>query len=249
LPEAYSQHFQNDAQARQYETGEYAPGSYSSLLWEIEQAQLVAIIEKLKQSKPHINALDFASGTGRIAVFLENRVDSVTGVEISPEMCELARKKVRKATIVCANILGPAAEVGEKYDLISAFRFFLNVEPNLRLTALRALASRLRDRDSRLVFNNHGNLWSHKLLMWPYHFASRIGKPKSVRGNYLTSRQIRRLLPEAGLKLLDVRGSGFYSNKILKLRSYDAALRAEQRAARGALSPFCVNQLYVAGLS
>jgi len=249
LSEAYSQHFQNDAQARQYETGEYAPGSYSSLLWEIEQAQLAAIIEKLKQSKRHINALDFATGTGRIAAFLETRLDSVTGVEISEEMCELARKKVRQARIVCANILSPTAKVEEKYDFISAFRFFLNVEPSLRLTALKALAARLRDRDSLLVFNNHGNYWSHKLLMWPYHVVRRIGKGRSVKGNYLTTRQIRRLLPGAGLNLLDVRGCGFYSNKILKLRSYDAALRAEQRAARGVLSPLCVNQLYVVGLS
>jgi len=249
LSEAYSQHFQNDAQARQYETGEYASGSYSSLLWEMEQAQLAAIIEKLKHTKPHIDALDFATGTGRIAAFLETQLDSVTGVEISPEMCELARKKVRQATIVCANILSPTAKVDGKYDLITAFRFFLNVEPSLRLTALRVLASRLRDRDSLLVFNNHGNLWSHKLLMWPYHFASRIGKGRSVKGNYLTSRQILRLLPEAGLKLLDIRGCGFYSNKILKLRSYDAALLAEKRAANGALSPLCVNQLYVVGLS
>jgi SAM-dependent methyltransferase len=249
LPEAYSQHFQNDAQASQYETGEYAPESYSSLLWEIEQAQLAAIIEKLKKSRPHISALDFATGTGRIAAFLETRLDSVTGVEISAEMCEVARKKVRRATIVCANILSPTAEIGEKYDLITAFRFFLNVEPSLRLTALRVLASRLRDRDSLLVFNNHGNLWSHKMLMWPYHVARRIGKGRTVKGNYLTTRQVRRVLPEAGLKLLDVRGCGFFSNKILKLRSYDAALIAEKRAARGMLSPFCVNQLYVAGLS
>jgi hypothetical protein len=119
----------------------------------------------------------------------------------------------------------------------------------LRLTALKALAARLRDRDSLLVFNNHGNLWSHKLLTWPYHAARRMGKGRSVKGNYLTTGQVRRLLPKAGLKLLDIRGCGFYSSKILKVRSYDATLRAEQRAAHGALSRFCVNQLYVAGLS
>jgi SAM-dependent methyltransferase len=249
MPEAYSQHFQNTAEAAQYETGEYAPGSYSSLLWEIEQSQLSAAIQRLRQSRPVISALDFATGTGRIAAFLETQVDSVTGIEISPDMCELARKKVRRAQIICADILAPGANVEGKYDLITAFRFFLNTEPSLRLTALKALAARLRDRDSLLIFNNHGNLWSHKLLMWPYHIARRIGEGRSVKGNYLTTGQIRRLLPEAGLKLLDIRGCGFYSNKILKLRSYDAALLAEQRAASGTLSRLCVNQLYVAGLS
>lgn len=249
MPEAYSKHFQNTAEAAQYETGEYAPGSYSNLLWEIEQSQLSAAIQRLRQTRPVISALDFATGTGRIAAFLETCADSVTGIEISSEMCELARKKVRRAQIICADILSTGANVEGKYDLITAFRFFLNTEPSLRLTALKALAARLRDPGSLLVFNNHGNLWSHKMLMWPYHAARRMGKGRSVKGNYLTTRQVRRLLPKAGLKLLDVRGCGFFSNKILKLRSYDVALLAEQRAAHGALSRFCVNQLYVAGLS
>ena len=249
MAKAYSEHFQNTAEAAQYETGEYAPKSYSSLLWEIEQRQLSAVIQRLRQTRPVISALDFATGTGRIAAFLESQVDSVTGIEISPEMCELARKKIGRAQIICADILSRGAQVEGKYDLITAFRFFLNTEPSLRLTALKALAARLRDRDSLLVFNNHGNLWSHKLLLWPYHAARAVGKGRSVKGNYLTTRQVRRLLPAAGLKLLDVRGCGFFSNKILKLRSYQAALRAEQRAAEGALAPLCVNQLYVAGLS
>lgn len=248
MPQTYSKHFQDTAQARQYETGEYAPESYSSLLWEIEQSQLAAVIQRLRRSRPHIAALDFAMGTGRVASFLETHADSVTGVEISPEMCELARKKVRRTEIVCADILSPGAKFEGKFDLITAFRFFLNTEPSLRLTALKALASRLRDRDSLLVFNNHGNLWSHKLLLWPYHFARRIGKSRSVEGNYLTSRQLLHLLPEAGLKLVDVTGCGFYSARILKLKSYDAALRAEKRAASGALAPFCVNQIYITGL-
>jgi SAM-dependent methyltransferase len=249
LPECYSNHFQAANQAQEYEKGEYALGTYSSLLWEIERMQLGSLIEQLRRSKPRIAALDFAAGTGRITAFLEKHVDSVTGIEISQEMCELARKKAQRSTLVCADILGSDSKVEEKFDLITAFRFFLNTEPSLRLTALRALAARLRDRDSLLVFNNHGNLWSHKLLMWPYHAARRIGKNRSVKGNYLTSRQIRRLLPEAGLKLLNVNGCGFYSGKILKLRTYNAALLAERRAAGGALSPFCVNQMYVAGLS
>jgi 2-polyprenyl-3-methyl-5-hydroxy-6-metoxy-1,4-benzoquinol methylase len=97
MPEAYSEHFQNTAEATQYEAGEYAPKSYSCLLWEIEQSQLSAVIQQLRQTRAVICALDFATGTGRIASFLETQVDSVTGIEISGEMCELAKKKVSRS--------------------------------------------------------------------------------------------------------------------------------------------------------
>src|ERR1700677_4590820 len=122
MAKAYSEHFQNTAEAAQYETGEYAPGSYSSLLWEIEQSQLSAAIQRLRQTRPVISALDFATGTGRIAAFLETHVDSVTGIEISPEMRELARKKIGRAQIICADILSRAIQVEGNYELITAFR-------------------------------------------------------------------------------------------------------------------------------
>jgi SAM-dependent methyltransferase len=249
LPEVYSDHFQNRAEASRYETGEYAAKSYSSLLWEIEQSQLAAIIEELRPSHERIEALDFASGTGRVTAFLERRVDSVTGIEISEQMCELARKKVERAKIHCTNILSPTATVEAKYDLITAFRFFLNVEPSLRLAALRALASRLRDSESRLVFNNHGNLWSHKLLLWPYHALRQIGKGQQTAGNYLTASHLLRLLPKVGLQLVSVQGCGLYGAKILRLMSYERSLRAEQRSLGGIFGRLCVNQMYVVKLA
>lgn len=250
MGQSYSQHFQNDAEARQYEAAEYARLGYSSLLFEIECQQLQEVIAALRRVKPTVQALDFASGTGRITAFLENHVDAVTGIEISEQMCSVARTKVRQARILCADILAPGAAVEGKYDLITAFRFFLNVEPALRRVALRALAGRLRDSDSLLVFNNHGNLWSHKLLLWPYHALRRLGKGRAVAGNYLSSRRMLALLPQSGLQIIRTMGCGFYSPKILKLMAYDRALRMERRiAASRGLSPWCVNQMYVTKLA
>jgi SAM-dependent methyltransferase len=249
LPKTYSEHFQNNAEASRYETGEYGRRSYATLLWEIEQSQLDAIIQPLRKSRPRIDALDFASGTGRVAAFLESRADSVTGIEISEEMCQVARQKVQRANILRADILSPGAPVEGKYDLITAFRFFLNTESSLRLTALRALAARLRDGDSLLVFNNHGNLWSHKLLLWPLHAIRRLGKRRRLTGNYLATSEIRALLPQAGLRLVGTASCGLYSAKILKLMSYENALRAERKAIGGIFDRVCVNQMYIAKLS
>ena len=97
LAESYSTHFETGDTARKYETGEYAPGSYANLLWQIEQDQLRAIVAEMKLNQPHIEALDFASGTGRITALLENLVDAVTGIEISQSMCDIATKKVQCA--------------------------------------------------------------------------------------------------------------------------------------------------------
>jgi SAM-dependent methyltransferase len=250
MAESYSKHFDGTDRAARYEGGEYAAGSYADLLWRIEQDQLRAVIAGLRIVKPRIEALDFASGTGRITALLENHVDAVTGIEISESMCELARKKLTRANILCRNILAPDAEVEGKYDLITAFRFFLNAEPELRLPVLSALKTRLRDRDSLLVFNNHGNLWSHKLLLWPYHRIRRFGKGRSTTGNYLSHAEIIPLLQSAGLQLISVMGCGFYSAKVAGMLGGPRAEQWERRAAEpGWRNGWCVNQMYVVKLA
>jgi SAM-dependent methyltransferase len=249
MDNAYSTHFQESGTAQKYETGEYAAGTYSDLLWRIERDQLRAIISDLRSVKPRIEALDFASGTGRITTFVEEYVDAVTGIEISQAMCDIAAQKVKRAKILCADILSAGGPVEEKYDLITTFRFFLNADLSLRLSAMKALAARLRDKQSLLVFNNHGNLWSHKLMMWPYYRLKQMGKGRSATGNYLTTGELRPLLEAAGLQLNRVLPSGFYSSKSIRLAGFDRTLQWEKRATKsGLLGPLCVNQLYVASL-
>ncbi|MGA3068155.1 MAG: class I SAM-dependent methyltransferase [Tepidisphaeraceae bacterium] len=250
MAEAYSKHFEGDDRAAGYESGEYAPGSYAELLWRIEQDQLRAVLAELRIVKPRIDAMDFASGTGRITAMLEDQVDAVTGIEISESMCELARRKLTRGKILCRNILAPDAQVEGKYDLITAFRFFLNAEPELRAPALIALRNRLRERDSALVFNNHGNPWSHKLLLWPYHRIRRLGRKRVTTGNYLSHGQIMALLQSAGLRLVRVTGCGFYSPKVAKIVGDKRAERWERRAAQpGWRNRWCVNQMYVTKLA
>jgi hypothetical protein len=118
------------------------------------------------------------------------------------------------------------------------------------LPALKALAARLRDRDSLLVFNNHGNFWSHKLLLWPYHRVKRAGKGRGTTGNYLSHAQIMPLMHEAGLRLIRRIGCGFYSAKVIGTVGYDRATQWEKRAAEpGWRNRWCVNQMYVVGLA
>ena len=163
-------------------------------------------------------------------------------------MVERAAGKLTRGTMMCKDITDEADEIEGRYDLITAFRFVLNAEPALRIAAFKALAARLRDRSSVLVFNNHGNPWSHKLPVWPYHRLRRIGAGYRTEGNYMTGRETRRLADEAGLTIERVLGCGLLSAKSLRLWSYERVLRWEHRLARGLAARLGVNQIYVARL-
>jgi hypothetical protein len=101
-----------------------------------------------------------------------------------------------------------------------------------------------------LVFNNHGNLWSHKILLWPYHRLKRIGSGRTTTGNYLRNGKLIPLIRAAGLKVLEIRGCGFYSPKAIKLIGFERSLRWERRFASLQLGrPVCVNQMLVTSLA
>ena len=242
---SYSSHFDSN-EAVDY-ARMYDEPSYSKLLWQVEQAQLERLLARFRATHPHIDHLDFASGTGRIIQFIEGRVDTSVGIEISPDMIEIARSRVKKSRLICKDITAPGAEVEGQYDLITAFRFVLNAEPNLRLAALRALRARLRDASSWLIFNNHGNLWSHKALLWPYHRVRRAGSGRLPAGNYLSHSEIMEATRAAGLEAERVQGCGVLSAKMLKILPFDRLVQLEQwLAEREELSRWGVNQLYVA---
>ncbi len=246
-PPTYRDQFSQAAKAREYETVHIAHGSYSDLLWEIEKQQLTAVLDELRRTHPRIDLLDFAVGTGRIIGFLESRVDAATGIDVSAAMVELAAGKLTGARMICKDITAAGDEIEGAYDLITAFRFALNAEPSLCLAAMKALAARLRDETSVLVFNNHGNPFSHKLPLWPYHAVRRLGRGYVTEGNYMTTRRARKLAAAAGLCIERVLGCGLLSAKSLRVLGFDRALRLEETLARTRLlRPLAVNQMYVA---
>src|SRR5262249_23544285 len=142
------------------------------------------------------------------------------------------------------------APIEARYDLITAFRFVLNAEPALRAAAMKALAARLRGPESRLVFNNHGHLWSAKLLLRPRHALRRLGRGWQPEGNYMTARQARTLAAGAGLVIEQSLGSAHLSPRIAKLLPAAAVAGLERRLSRSRLlGRFGSHQMYVARLA
>lgn len=249
MNQTYKQQFADPVMATSYEQTEYAPGSYSDLLWQIEKRQLAELIAAVRKTHSHIDYLDFAAGTGRIISFVEPMVDNATGIEISQQMVDLASKKLTKGTMLCKDITGPDAEIESRYDLITTFRFILNAEPTLRLAGIKALAARLKDPSSVLILNNHGNLFSHKLLMWPIHAVRRMGKGYLAEGNYMTHGQVMKLLDACGLEVVGSVGCGFLGGRIASLVGHKRARAWENAAASsGSLKRLCVNRMYVTRL-
>lgn len=132
---------------------EFARNPRRRLLWNIEQQFLSKIVDEFPDAKA-VAHLDFACGTGRILQHLEGSVGSSTGVDISASMLAVARENTCESTLLEADLTREDPLNTREFDLITAFRFFPNAEPELRRDSLLALTRHLTP-DGRFVFNNH----------------------------------------------------------------------------------------------
>jgi predicted TPR repeat methyltransferase len=150
--------------------------------------------------------LDFACGTGRITSFLEDCVTTSTGVDISGSMLAVAGQKLKRTEIIEADITAGNIFKSRQFNLITAFRFFLNAEPELRSTAIEALADLLTE-DGCLVFNNHHNLGSPWIKM--LYVRHRQKNPEGTF-NVMSIEQMKDLAESAGLEIIELYPVGFF---------------------------------------
>jgi SAM-dependent methyltransferase len=127
--------------------------AFRAFTWSRERRVLDLILRRHYAGRP-ITHLDFACGTGRILAHLAGRTRSSTGIDVSPGMIELARPKAPYAELIVGDITRQNLLAGRTFNLITAFRFFPNAQPELRLSAMQALRRHLAP-DGLLVFNNH----------------------------------------------------------------------------------------------
>ncbi|HLJ80316.1 MAG TPA: methyltransferase domain-containing protein [Ktedonobacterales bacterium] len=215
---AYAELHKADWIPTNYDENIYNPGGYDSFAWDLYRRYLAHIVRDMASKHNHVKYLDFACGTGRITAALEHLTTEAVGLDISPQMIAAARRKVAHSTLRCGDILAEPAVVDFDYDLITAFRFFLNTEPEMRLLIMRSLASRLADQDSRLIFNIHANSWGINGIKSLYR-RSRGWEP--VRA--MSYADVCCLVQEAGLVIESWYGFALWPDRVY----------------RGRLSPFC----------
>jgi hypothetical protein len=110
-------------------------------------------------------------------------------------MLRRASEKTHTSKLRCGDLIEVVPE--SNWDVITAFRFFLNAEPELRASTLRELAQKLRPETGRLIFNVHGNRHSlrHFSLAWHRRYSA-------DRANELSRKEIAALIEEAGLRVV-----------------------------------------------
>lgn len=221
----------------------YEASTRDRFMWELQQPFLAGVVAGLRRERGQVRLLDFACGTGRILSFLEDRVDEADGLDLSPEMADRARTACRVAAVHVGH-LGPGGappEVERDYDLATAFRFFLNVDDEVRKQVLARLHELLVARRGLLVLNNHGNRVSAR------HPAVRANRdPKAMR-NELGDQELRQLLSEAGFSVRSVYGFGLLPDLVHRTRLRPGVQALERALAqRQWLTPVTIDRIYVA---
>ena len=194
----YRESHKGAAKAEQYNYGAHH-GCYRSLVWAWEQ-QILEQILKSYYSGRESHLLDFACGTGRIIGFMEEKVTTATGVDISESMLQISKKRLLKSDLILGDLTRQNILGNRRFNMITAFRFFLNAQPSLRKEALKAMAEYLTD-DGLLVFNIHMQRCSimHIVLCgWSF---LRYGRNNE---RCLSIRQIRSMVDEAGFRITKI---------------------------------------------
>ena len=118
-----------------------APGWDAELIRNDEVINLILDHAAVTQGK---DILDVACGTGvLIPDYLKRNVASVTGIDISPKMAELARRKFpqESVSILCGDV--ETVEFDRQFDCIVVFNAFPHFPDPARL--IRILSEKLRD--------------------------------------------------------------------------------------------------------
>ncbi|MBN2315977.1 MAG: class I SAM-dependent methyltransferase [Sedimentisphaerales bacterium] len=192
------------AKGAEYER-HYETQAWDRFLWSREREILLTVLTKYFAGRD-VHLLDFACGTGRITSLLEDHVTTSTGVDVSGSMLAVARQKLKRTEIIEADITVDNLFKPKQFNLITAFRFFLNAEPELRSTAIEALADLLTE-DGILVFNNHHNLGSPWIkLLYAHHLQK---NPEGIY-NVMSIDQMKDLVESAGLEIVELYPVGFF---------------------------------------
>lgn len=163
-----------------------------ALMFELE----ANFLERLLSTRRIENYLDFASGTGRILGLVRGSSQRSYALDVSSSMLDVSRSLHDGVQFLCRDFRRGVEELGGTlFDFITAFRFFANAEPGLRLAAIRFLAGALSPAGT-LVLNNHRNFWS-----LPY-CALRASFSRHAQFG-MTHREVVALARQASLRIVD----------------------------------------------
>jgi len=183
--------------------------SFDAIIWRLEQRALKQLIERFVPCPSKVALLDFACGTGRVLTYLEGWFGSSIGIDISSTMAREARRRVRYSQVIVGDIESDPNLARGPFEVITAFRFFLNAEPELRERVLKALYNRL-SQSGVMIANIHGHSPSLRSAAFRLKLLFRSGATiNEMRGS-----EFRRIVEQAGFRVVDSIGLALLTNKI-----------------------------------
>lgn len=186
---------------QKYDDALFKEGRFDYEIWQKEKSVLKEIISKHNMKG---RLLDIACGTGRIIGYLEDRFQESIGIDISSDMLEQAKVKVKHSKLICGDVTKNHNEVEGKFDCITCFRFFLNAEQGLRDEVFGFITNKLKNQDSILIFNIHGNKFSTR---WFLVVFDKIFK-RSYQ-NQMSLKEVKLMLKQHDLEIVEFYGIGF----------------------------------------
>jgi SAM-dependent methyltransferase len=206
----YSEYFQSNEKVDFYLRNVYQQDAHSSKIWQIEQEYLAKVIQDYVRDKTNVRYLDFACGAGRIIRFIEEYMDYSVGVDISGAMLIQARKHVKKSVLKEMDII--KEEMGQTFDVITSFRFFLNAEDSLRTAVLKSIL-KLMNENTIFIFSIQGNKFSLRGIVY---LIKRILRKPGF--NQLSHYGVKRMLQRNGFRVVGLDGMGFLPGAFYKIK-------------------------------
>lgn len=110
-------------------------------LWDEDMVRNEAVISEILDCagiREGIDVLDVACGTGVLFPdYLDRKVASLTGIDLSPEMVRIARLKFPNIDVICGDAV--TAEFSKSFDAIVVYNAFPHfLEPEKLIAALTA---------------------------------------------------------------------------------------------------------------
>lgn len=248
----YKSLFSNEESASFYENEIYGEGSYSHYIWSLQRPILRKIIQEYQAQRgfpSDLKLLDFACGTGRITSAVEDLATVSHGVDISPAMVEIAKSKSLQSHFFVGDILTMSDPSLSGYDIVTAFRFFLNVEHEMRINVLRELRKKMKSNSSILIANIHGNSWSARHIAIA---AKKIRKSLlaiNVPGellNEMSPREAQAMFEQGGFQVQSCYGFGIVPPTLYRTPLASVAKVIDRSiSGRNPLTSLTIDLLYV----
>ena len=200
--------------------------AYSACIWELQQPLLAGILRRHQSELRHpLTLLDFACGTGQVLSRVESLALFADGIDLSADAIAVARTRCKLARLQAGNMLTEPGLLKSSYDVITAFRFLSDAQPDVRRQVLRRFREIISVPHGLLVIDVHGHSRS-----WRHSTLEHAGRPGATLPE-MSPAETRRLLWGCGFQIVHQYGFGILPDALYRTPLRHAAFAVDRLCA------------------